>query len=135
MNTATKELTAEQNTNLILLMTGISRDLLSEVMYTRGLQYLKQTLRRDRENVQIMSESKLFWLWWKKQWAKRDSIFVHDFHLADYTSIADSDTAEYFLTEYQAAHSLNKMNIHPNRFVMRSAVANFVRKEKETVKL
>jgi hypothetical protein len=133
MSTTTdKALTAEQNLLLILLMTGLSRDHLSEVIYLRGLQYLKQTLRSNEENIAIMSESKLFWLWWKKQWEKRDSIFIHEFHLEDYKTIADRETAEYFLTEYQAAHSLVKMNIHPNRYVMRSAVANFVRREKDT---
>jgi hypothetical protein len=127
-------MTKEQNTNLILLMTGIDRDKLSEVIYMRGLQYLRQTLRGNQENIDIMSESKLFWLWWKRQWEKRDSIFIYEFHLESYKTIADAETSEYFLTEYQAAHSLTRMNIHPNRFVMRSAVANFVRKEKETAK-
>lgn len=44
--------------------------------YETGLQYLAEYIPNDRFGAEQLTRSKVYWNWWKNQWAMRDEAFI-----------------------------------------------------------
>lgn len=105
----------------------------AEFQYESGLTYLKAYLPKDVYGQEALAASKIFWNWWKNQWANRDEVF--------YLDVTDTEISLLNRVRlYRALHdgyNLTK-EIHPHRVVMEESyaimVTDFVEKEKQDVK-
>lgn len=48
----------------------------AELQYNSGLQYLSFYIPDDPQGIDMLERNKLFWNWWKNQWAMRDLAFL-----------------------------------------------------------
>lgn len=101
----------------------------AEFQYESGLTYLKAYLSKDAYGQDALAASKIFWNWWKNQWANRDEVFYLDVTTSE-ISLANR------VRLYRALHdgyNLTK-EIHPHRVVMEESYALMVTEfvEKET---
>jgi hypothetical protein len=46
------------------------------MQYNMGLHYLVMYLLEHDDSIRMMERSRLFWAWWKTQWALRDQEFI-----------------------------------------------------------
>jgi hypothetical protein len=41
-----------------------------------GLEYLERYIPNDRQGIHALNRSRIFWNWWKNQWAIRDTNYL-----------------------------------------------------------
>ena len=70
------------NSKRIIKMLGWSELEYATFINETGMQYLELYIPADRQGIYMLNRSRIFWNWWKNQWAIRDEIYlaiVNDF--------------------------------------------------------
>lgn len=88
-------------------------------------QYLHQILLYDRAGKKMLWRSSYFWIWWSRQWERRNTILISELHLHTlYDTPVDDELASWIRSEFQETHSIQKLNILPNRLVLASSFSS-----------
>lgn len=99
-----------------------------EFVYEMGLDYMEHYMPKlqGREHwIDILSRNKIFWSWWRNQWANRDREFVILRQRDDINRILSlADLREL----YQFLHSGERLakDIYPGRYVMDETYSQMV---------
>jgi hypothetical protein len=56
-------------------------------MWEQGCRYLEYYIPSDSWGRQMLEQNKLYWNWWKNQWAKRDAEFLSKIQGGDYEAV------------------------------------------------
>lgn len=100
------------NQQRIIKLLGWSEMQYSQFIYEIGLRYLELYIPSDRAGIDALSRSKIFWAWWRNQWAIRDGEFL-----------ADEDVKNTLLYKwYHSPHRLTS-EIFPNAVVLSDSYA------------
>ena len=83
--------------------------------YECGLAYLRHYITHDQWGQDMLQRSRLFWNWWKNQWAFRDEAF-----LAEHAEGLNKVRMETRITMYKYVHDAAMLasEIYPNRTVL-----------------
>lgn len=57
----------------VCLATGVSRAEYAVACYEAGEAYLERNLSHDKESLEMLRYSNVFWSWWKHQWRIRET--------------------------------------------------------------
>jgi hypothetical protein len=60
----------------ICRLLGLTEEQYAEHQYYTGLNYLRLYIRHDDVVRRELEGHKLFWAWWRNQWAMRDAQFL-----------------------------------------------------------
>src|SRR5688572_21212950 len=89
-------------------------------------QYLQKVLICDKEGKKMLFRHRYFWVWWSRQWERRNKILIEDLHLDQLYSLpVDQELASWIRTEYFRTHSIEQLNILPNRLVLSSSFSAY----------
>lgn len=107
----------------IMAMTG---DAYNQLVYDVAIDYLHQVLELDQWGQDQLQNAKHFWMWWQEQWARRNNILVCQFGLNEIDKSDFEHYREVITTEFHKIHSLNSLNIYPDRIVMENSFADMI---------
>lgn len=84
------------NSQRIINMLGWTELEYATFINDTGLEYLERYIPNDRTGINALNHSRIFWNWWKNQWAIRD---------ADYLDIVDNFSPHNWEPLYRQEHS------------------------------
>lgn len=90
-------------------------------IHETGLEYLELYIPGDRQGIDALSRSRIFWNWWKNHWAIRDQQFLDEM---------DKDIEHSFIPKalYEFYHSADMLSssIFPNAVVLENSYAKMI---------
>ena len=88
-------------------------------IHETGLAYLDQYAQHDQAGIDALNRSRIFWNWWKNQWAIRD---------AQYLTIYDNFSTENWEPLYRQMHGVDELtnSIYPNAVVLEESYAQMI---------
>ncbi len=99
-----------------------------EILSNTAFQYLHGVLLYDKEGKKTLWRSRYFWVWWSRQWERRNKILIAELYLHQlYDTPVDDDLANWIRSEYMQTHSIQKLNILPNRLVLASSFSSMIK--------
>ncbi len=105
----------EENAVVCFLLKWSSDDY-NTYQYETGIEYLQHLLPADEECADMLSRSKIFWNWWRHQWASRDKRLI----LAAYYWRYNAEDLTLIYKENNNARTLAAA-IFPNGIIMRES--------------
>jgi hypothetical protein len=103
---------AQNNQERVIAVLGWDHDQYCEYQFEQGITFLRHYIGEKTPYGEVLLQSRIFWNWWKNQWALRDSFFLSRMKL-----IERCCTAEMWYTTTNDGINLAG-NIHPNRAVL-----------------
>lgn len=96
----------------------------SNLVWNKAELWINHNLCNDEIGKSILLQEPYFWKWWQQQWNRRNRILIYDLHLSSLPD--DVDVIDFVRHEFQNAHSIEALNIFPNRFIMANTYANML---------
>lgn len=90
--------------------------------FESGLAFVESYISRDSPYGQVLLQSRVFWAWWKNQWALRNEIFVRD---------VDRISKRWCIEDWYKTMNSGKAlacHTHPNRRVIDDSYAEMITK-------
>jgi hypothetical protein len=94
----------------------------SDCQFESGMLYLETYLGGDASTIHLLSNSKVFWAWWRNQWNRRDESFKS---IMTNVIIRDIEVRREIYRDYNDGEKLVK-EIHPNTVVLHESYTEMV---------
>ena len=91
--------------------------------FETGMSYLEHYLKGDHQGVQMLSRTKTFWVWWCRQWERRNRILLHKLNKKH--RFATTPKAD-FKKLYEQVHHHECLSVYPGRVVMEKSYAEMM---------
>lgn len=107
--------------DIIIRAACISLDDYNTHVFNQAAAYLDGIIGTDEHAKSRLMQSPHFWSWWQRQWDNREERFVlvHDLDKL----VGDPDLIELIAELWYDLHSIESLNIRPNRMVLESSYA------------
>jgi len=86
----------------------------STCQFESGMLYLEAYLGGNAKSIDLLSRSKLFWVWWRNHWKNRDKEFMS---ITKSVHVRELDMRRELYKDYHNGEKLVK-EIHPNTVVL-----------------
>ena len=77
-HTKNRKLQADQLKERVCYLLNWTPDEYAEYQYKQGCLYLQMYLSKYPAIIDELLQNRIFWAWWRNQWANRDDAFIHD---------------------------------------------------------
>ncbi len=77
-HTQARKLLAQQVQQRVCYLLNWTDKQYKEFQYKQGCLYLQLYLSKYPAIIDELIDNKIFWAWWRNQWANRDDIYVHN---------------------------------------------------------
>jgi len=116
----------DEHKHLLQGIMAMSADAYNQHVYDVAIDYLHQVLELDQWGQDQLQAASHFWVWWQEQWARRNNILVNEFGIAEMDKADFEHYREVITAEFNKIHSLNSLNIYPDRIVMENSFADMI---------
>lgn len=111
---------------VVCFLLRLSAEQYSQLQYQAGIDYLR-TKGYDASMCAVIESSRIFWNWWRNEWATRDQAFVN--------SVEKGDTLAMLKEQYLYNNSPRTLaaSVHPNATVLNESysvmIGQLIKKE------
>jgi hypothetical protein len=98
-HTEARKLLATQLQERVCYLLNWTAEEYTAFQYKQGCLYVQMYLSKNPEIIDELLANRIFWAWWRNEWANRDDVYVHNtevLHLANrmplYRQLHDAET-------------------------------------------
>lgn len=138
MDKKIQELRREQTVKLLYEALRFNDSVYHHLIFETGLDWIRNNMSlNDDEVVNVIAECRLFWSWWRFQWALRDDKFVYQTSLIKQDLPLDEKGMLIALDVYYETHHVRNVKLIPNKWVIEeitTALKRLANREMEKLK-
>jgi hypothetical protein len=102
-----------RNRMQVLEQTRLTGDQLEAMIFENGMKYLEYECQADVEGVRMMSQTGLYWKWWRNLWQQRDDKLANNHY-------------HFNRRFYEHWHDVTAIAQHPHRYIYEYAYSQLI---------